>query len=350
MSLVSRKRFALYRLMRILYDIGRLMKYGDAAMSELLEQALPEIKTVTIVGLGALGTLFGDILSKSMPKADLRILADPARIARYQKDGVFANGVACDFQYVATGEPVAKADLILVAVKAPQLPAALDTLRGHVGESTLILSLLNGISSEFEIGARYGMEKVVDCVAYGMDAVKEGNRLTYGHTGKLCIGTRIGGKPTQAVRRIERFFERTRFPYEISETMGKRMWGKFMLNVGVNQTVAVFGPDYGSVQRNGEQRDTMIAAMREVILLSRYEGVHLDEADLTYWLGILATLNPLGKPSMRQDVEAKRNSELNLFAGTVLTLAQKHGLDTPVNRMLYRRIREIEAGYPSEHE
>ena len=316
-------------------------------MSDLQKQAVKEIQTVTIVGMGALGTLFGDILSKGMPKANLRILADPARIARYKQDGVYANGAACDFQYVSTDDIVSTADLILVAIKAPQLPAALDTMRGHVGEQTLIISLLNGISSEFEIGARYGMEKVVDCVAYGMDAVKEGNRLTYGHAGKLCIGTRISGKPTEAVRRIERFFERTHFPYEISETMGKRMWGKFMLNVGVNQTVAVFGPDYASVQRDGEQRETMIAAMREVILLSRYEGVNLTEEDLSYWLSILATLNPLGKPSMRQDVEAKRKSEVELFSGTVLAFAKKHGLDTPVNRMLYKRIQEIEASYPS---
>ena len=280
-----------------------------------------------------------------MPKADLRILADPARIARYKKDGVFANGIACDFQYVSTDDTVTKADLILVSVKAPQLPAALETMAGHVGDDTLILSLLNGISSEAEIASRYGMERVVDCVAYGMDAVKEGNRLTYGHTGRLCIGTRISGEPTEAVRRIERFFKRTHLPYEISETMGKRMWGKFMLNVGVNQTVAVFGPDYGSIQQDGEARDVMIAAMREVIQLSRYEGVNLTEDDLHYWVNVLSGLSPLGKPSMRQDVEAKRPSEVALFSGTVLALARKHGLDTPVNHMLYQRIQEIEAQY-----
>jgi 2-dehydropantoate 2-reductase len=319
-------------------------------MSDIQEKALPEIQTVTIVGLGALGTLFGDILSKSMHKADLRILADPERTARYKRGGVYVNGIPCDFQYVSTDDAVSKADLILVAVKAPQLTSALDTMRGHVGDRTLILSLLNGISSEAEIGARYGMEKVVDCVAYGMDAVKEGNRLTCVHAGKLCIGTRVGGKPTQAVRRIERFFQRTNCPYEVSEAMGKRMWGKFMLNVGVNQTVAVFGPDYGSVQHDGAQRETMIAAMREVIALSRCEGIGLTEDDLSYWLNVLAGLDPQGKPSMRQDVELRRKSEVELFSGAVLAFAKKHKLDIPINRMLYRRIREIEAAYPADPE
>ncbi|MDD3214450.1 MAG: ketopantoate reductase family protein [Eubacteriales bacterium] len=304
-----------------------------------------EIHTVAVVGLGALGTLFGHQLAKHMPKENLRVIADAQRIARYQRNGVFSNDERCDFHYVTPDEATAPADLILVAVKYGQLPNALEAIRGQVGENTLILSLLNGISSEGEIAEVYGREKVVDCVAYGMDAVKEGNRLTYHHMGKLCIGTAIGGPPTEQVQRIARFFEHVHFPYEVDEAMGKRMWGKFMLNVGVNQTLAVFGPNYGALQREGPQRETMIAAMREVINLSRYEGVNLTADDLDYWLTLLSTLNPEGKASMRQDVEAMRPSEVGLFAGTVLALAHKHGIDTPVNRMLWERVQEIEAAY-----
>ncbi len=48
---------------------------------------------------------------------------------------------------------------------------------------------------------------------------------------------------------------------------------------------------------------------------------------------------------MRQDVEAKRPSELEMLGGTVLRLAQKHAIETPVNKMLYERLKEIEAAY-----
>ncbi len=307
-----------------------------------------EIRTVAVVGLGALGVLFGHRLAQPMPKGDLRVVADEGRAARYRRDGVYSNGEKCDFQYVspeATGTP---ADLVLVAVKYGQLDEALAAVRNQVGAHTLILSLLNGISSEDVIAGVYGREKVVDCVAYGMDALKEGNRLTYRNMGKLCIGTRLGGPPIEPVLRVARFFERVSFPYEVDEAMGKRMWGKFMLNVGVNQTVAVFGPNYGAIQREGAQRDTMIAAMREVIALSRPEGVNLTQTDLDYWLHILSTLNPEGKPSMRQDAEAKRPSEVGLFAGTVIRLGEKHGIETPVNRMLWERVAEMEAGYPAK--
>ena len=304
-----------------------------------------EIQTVALIGLGALGTMYGHHLAGKLPEGALRVVADRERITRYQSQGVYSNGERCAFHYVTPDEVTGPADLVLVAVKALQLEDALQAIQGQVGDHTVILSLLNGISSEGDIARLYGWERVALCVAYGMDAVKQGNRLTYRHMGKLCIGARSGGPIPETVQRAQRFFERTALPYELDGQMERRMWGKFMMNVGVNQTLAVFGPDYGALQREGEQRQTMIAAMREVVSLSQTEGVGLTEKDVDYWLGVLATLNPAGKPSMRQDVEAGRRTEVGLFAGTVLRLATLRGLDTPVNRMLFDRIAQIEAGF-----
>jgi 2-dehydropantoate 2-reductase len=304
-----------------------------------------EIKTVAVIGQGALGTMFGSHLAKRMGKEDLRMIADRDRIARYRREKVYSNGEECDFHYVTPDDKTEPTDLILVAVKFLQLNEALRAIQNQVGPDTLILSLLNGITSEGIIARAYGMDKVVYCVAQGMDAVKARNLLTYKNMGKLCIGPPDGGPLPEKVQRVESYFRSMDFPYEVDERMQKRMWGKFMLNVGVNQTVAVFGPCYKDIQREGTQRDTMIAAMREVLALSEPEGVNLTGEDLHYWLGILGTLNPDGKPSMRQDVEAKRFSEVALFAGAVLELSRKHGLPSPVNQMLYDRITAMEAGY-----
>lgn len=304
-----------------------------------------EIKTVAVIGLGALGTMFGNHLSKRMGKEELRMIADQDRIVRYQREKVYSNGEECSFHFVTPDEKTIPADLILVAVKYLQLNDALQAIKNQVGPKTLILSLLNGITSEGIIAEAYGMDKVVYCVAQGMDAVKVGNRLTYKNMGRLCFGPPDGGPLPEKAQRVQSFFARVDFPFEVDEHMEKHMWGKFMMNVGVNQTVAVFGPCYGDIQQEGMQRDTMIAAMREVIALSELEGVILTEADLQYWLRLLNTLDPNGKPSMRQDVEAKRFSEVALFAGTVLYLAKKHSLKVPVNQMLYDNILAIESRY-----
>ncbi len=304
-----------------------------------------EIRKVSIIGLGALGTLFGHHLSKRMPKGDIKIIADQDRIARYVRDKVYCNGEVCDFQYVTPEEKCEPADLVMIAVKYHQLRAAISAVKNQIGPHTLILSLLNGITSEEIISAVYGADKVVYCVAQGMDAVKEGNKLTYEHMGMLCIGEFDQDTHSERVASIAAFFQKTGLPHEIDMHMKKRLWGKFMLNVGVNQTIAVYGTKYNSVQQAGPARDTMISAMREVISLSEKEGIGLAEDDLRYWLALLGTLDPEGKPSMRQDVEARRLSEVDLFAGAVQALSKKHGLSTPVNHMLYEKIKALEAQY-----
>jgi 2-dehydropantoate 2-reductase len=304
-----------------------------------------EIKTVSIIGLGALGILFGNHLSKRMPKENLRIIADKDRIKKYENNHVYCNGELCTFNYVTPEELCKPADLIIFAVKYSGLKNAIQAVSNQIGEHTIILSALNGITSEDIIGEVYGMDKILNCVAQGMDAVKEGNELTYHNMGMLCFGEREPGLLSQKVKSVAEFFEKMEVPYEAVTDMYKRQWGKFMLNVGANQTVAVYESNYSVILKEGEARNTMIAAMREVIALSEKEGISLTEEDLNYWLKVLSTLSPEGKPSMRQDMEAKRYSEVDLFAGEVLELGKKYDISTPVNKKLYDRIKFVESKY-----
>ena len=304
-----------------------------------------EIKTVAIIGLGALGILYANHFAKRMAPGDLRIIADQGRIEKYRRESLYCNGEKCEFFFVTPEEKTTPADLIIFTVKYNGLKGAIVAVKNQVGENTLILSALNGITSEAIISEVYGPEKVLYAVAQGMDAVKEGNRLTYAHKGFLCFGDREPGKVSEKVKRVADFFTQMEFPYLVDTDMPKRLWGKLMLNVGVNQAVAVYGANYGVIQTEGEARTTMIAAMREVIPLAAKEGVTLTEEDLNYWLEVLSKLSPEGKPSMRQDIEAKRPTEVELFAGTVIELGKKYGIPTPVNQSLYEQIKALEAQY-----
>lgn len=302
-----------------------------------------KIKTVSIIGLGALGILFGNHLSKRMKKEDLRIIASEDRIKRYSN--IYCNDELCDFNFITPEEKNAPADLLIIAVKYSALKDAIKDIKNQVGENTIILSLLNGITSEKLIAEAYGEDKVLYSVAQGMDAVREGNKLTYKNMGMICFGEKEAGVISEKVGLVEDFFKSVELPHEVQKDMYKRLWSKFMLNVGVNQTVALYRGNYGTIQVQGEARDTMIRAMREVILLSEKEGINLTEEDLNYWLNILDGLSETGKPSMAQDMEAKRLSEVDLFSGAVLELGKKYLLETPVNKNFYDRVKAIESGY-----
>lgn len=143
------------------------------------------MQTVGIVGLGALGVLFGQRLLEN--GADVRVIADEARAERYQKQGVICNGTPVSFRY-ETPETAKPVDLMIFATKESGLRGAMETASGFIGENTLMLSVLNGVSSEETIAARFGERNVIYCTAQGMDAVKVGNALTYAHAGMIVLG------------------------------------------------------------------------------------------------------------------------------------------------------------------
>lgn len=64
-------------------------------------------------------------------------------------------------------------------------------------------------------------------------------------------------------------FDRTEMPYVVDKNILHRMWCKWMLNVGVNQTLAVYNDVFRRVHQEGEARETLKAAMREVLSLSQ---------------------------------------------------------------------------------
>lgn len=301
-----------------------------------------KIKTVAVIGLGALGTMFAQYLSEKLPYHHVRVIANQNRIQNYRHNGIYCNEKPLDFNYVLP-EPAEKpADLLIICVKFNQLKEAIEAARFQVGEHTIILSALNGISSEEIVGEKFGMEKMLYCVAQGMDAVKIDNKVTYKNMGMLCFGEQDNTIWSPKVQAVADFLDSIHFPYEVPKDMIHQMWGKFMLNTGVNQAVAVFSTNYGGIQVEGEPRRVMIAAMREVIDLSQKLGIHLNESDLTYWLNVLTKLHPTGMPSMRQDLAAGRKTEVDLFSGTAIALGKKHHIPTPVNEWLYQKVQEME--------
>lgn len=134
------------------------------------------IPSITIIGMGALGILYADIFTRSLGRESVTFLADKERIHRYRTEGVFCNGNPCDFQMSTEAKP---ADLLIFAVKGTALEEAIELARPAVGENTIILSLLNGISSEEIIASKIKQGHIIHCIAQGMDAVKLGNKLTY---------------------------------------------------------------------------------------------------------------------------------------------------------------------------
>lgn len=301
------------------------------------------IQSVRIIGQGCLGVLYGHHWTERLGPEKVKFIATEERIARYLKKRATVNGVQTRFDFVTPkeGEPC---DLLIFAVKQPALAQAIEDAKAFVGADTIVISLLNGITSEQSIGAAYGASHVLPVIAQGQDAVLYDQVLNFKLLGQLLIGV-PESDPSKAdeVRRLREFFDRTDFPYTQVPDVERRLWSKWMLNVGVNQVVCAAEGKYGSIQAEGELRERMKAAMREAKAVALAEGIPLTEQDLEDYVALIDTMNPEGMPSMRQDGVAKRPTEVDMFAGTVIEKAKKHGIEVPVNQALYEEIRKMES-------
>lgn len=305
-----------------------------------------EIKKIAIVGMGALGVMYGDFFTSKLGKNSVEFIANKKRIKEYKDNGIFCNGKQCDFILVDENETGKPADLLIFAVKATQLESAIISARNKISNDTIIMSVLNGISSEEIIGKTYGMENIIHCVVQGMDVIKEKNQVTYTQFGQFYIGIpEDAGDEKKILDAIIDLFNKIDMPYILEKDIIRRLWSKFMLNVGINQVIMIYEGTYGTVQTPGEERDLMQNAMKEVIGLAQKENVNVTQKDFDSYVKLIDNMNPNGMPSMRQDGLAGRKTEVELFAGTVIALANKHNMDVPVNKKIYETVRKIERDY-----
>jgi len=266
---------------------------------------MKEIKTVGIIGLGALGVLYAHQFTRALGREHVLVLADRARTLRYQRDDVWYNGRRCGFAYTDAAQVTAPVDLLLFAVKFGGLADAIETCRHLVGPETTVLSVLNGIASEPMLGQAFSPEQVVWCVAQKMSALKEGNRVTVDPTGQLALGV-PDGQDDAHLRRLTAFLDHTPIDYELPADIRTHMWGKLLCNTGCNQACMVFQCGYGGTQVPGPARDAMLGAMGEVAAVANALGIPLSQADVDHWTDIVDHFPPDGEPSMRQDGKARR--------------------------------------------
>ena len=291
---------------------------------------MKEIKNVVICGLGAIGTIYAAKISETKD-VNLKILADKERINKYTQNPTLFNGKELDFVFVTPQDNTIQADLIILATKNSGLESALLQIKNFVAPDTIILSLLNGIKSEEEISNVYGQDKVLYSYYIGHTSTRTGRNIAHDGVYNTVFGEKNNLKKSDKVLTVANFFDKTGIPYSIPEDMQYSMWWKFLVNVGYNQASALLGASYGDFQRSKKVNDIAIKLMQESVLIAQAEGVKNTEKLIPEVLEVIKTMLPETKTSMLQDIEAKRKTEVEIFAGYLSELGKKHNIPTPYN-------------------
>ena len=287
------------------------------------------MRKILICGLGAVGLTYA---VKFKANSELKILVDKERLERYNRNKPIFNGVVQEFDYLLPDEAFTP-DLIIIATKSQGLEGAIKNIKNFVHKDVVIISLLNGISSEEKIQKAYPNATVLKSYFIGHSAVRVGNSVTQDGVGEIFIENNP---------KIKEIFDEFEINYQIPEDINYSMWLKYTMNLFSNQVSAILNMNFGELKRNQAFLNFAKKIILEVRTIAQVKGVKNLENLENDALAFLNKMCDEGKTSMLQDILAGRKTEVEIFAGEIIRLGKIFNLPTPYNQVLYDLIKIVE--------
>ena len=320
--------------MRTLYDEGGSVR-GPYPMK------------IAMLGAGAMGSLFGAMLSRSGKNEVWLLDVWEEHIDRVKSHGLVVESGEDETLYEvrATTRPeeVGVADLIIVFVKAYLTRDAVEYGQPMVGRESLFLSLQNGLGNIENIeAAAPGVQVVGGVTSQGSTMLGPG-KIRHGGEGPTYVG-QMDRKITPRVELIASLLTQSGIPTEVSDDIERLMWEKLLVNVGINAVTALTGLKNGELLKLAETRSLMAMAVEEAEEVALKKGILVKGRPLETVFEVCRATSQ-NRSSMGQDVDRRRRTEIDFINGAVVREGKALGILTPVNTTLTYLIKAIEAGF-----
>lgn len=298
---------------------------------------------IAVLGVGGVGGYFGGRLAEA--GRDVVFLARGRQGAALRERGLRIESPAGDVYLptVATEPAVAPFDVVLLGVKAWQVPETAGTVAKLLGHDGVVVPLQNGVEAAEQLAAVVGRARVVAGLCRIVAFVAEPGVICHaGVEPRIEIG-QLDGPPGAGVARVQEAFAGTiGVSVAASHDVRKALWEKFLFIAPVSAVGAVTREPVGSWRGVPETRALLATAMQEVAALARARGVALDDECVARTLAYVDGLPADATASMQRDVVESRPSELESQVGAVVRLGNEAGVATPASAFLYAALRPAE--------
>lgn len=298
-----------------------------------------ELKKIALMGLGAVGSYIYWGLSRK-EGIDLSVIADGERKERLEKEGIVINGVRYN-PAVKTPAQARGADLLIVTVKYTALRDSLSDIKEIADSHTIIMSLMNGVDSEEIIAEAVDPGQIVYSLIK-IASQRVGNSIQFDP--ESTIGIFYGETDPDAdhlrMEALNRLFDGSAVEHQESSDIIREIWSKFLLNIGNNLPQAIIGCGVGAYDDSEHLLFIKKKLRAEVKAIAAAKGIDLTNLDQRSTKG--AKVFPDARYSTLQDIDAKRHTEIDMFAGAVVKMGNELGIATPYNEAVYHLIKALE--------
>lgn len=301
---------------------------------------------IAIIGAGAMGCLYGSILSKIKDNQifllDIwkdhidKINAEGLTVEEDGKDQLYQN-----LRAVSRAEEAGICDLAIVFVKSTMTSTAVYENKAIFGVDTTVLTLQNGLGNVDIIGDIVGKSNVIAGTTSHGATMLEPGKIRHAGRGKTIIGE-ISGEKTPRILKIFKLFEETGTQIEIATNVTGLIWDKLLVNVGINALTGISRLTNGDLLSQPELISIMEDAVEEGLELAQAKGVELTETDPFEHTRRVCELTSKNKSSMLQDIMNNKKTEIDMINGAIVREGAKIGLKMPVNKTLTGLIKYFE--------
>lgn len=288
---------------------------------------------IGIFGMGAVGAAIYNELNEYN---DLYILCDEVRKNKYDNEGFIINNKI--FYPKCINEGIM--DIIIVCVKNYHLDKIYYDLSKFMDNNTILLPLLNGITAH-DVLARYYPNNRVLYGVINVEANKIKNNIATSKIINLQFCDEYNYKLDDKLLFLDDLFNKYNLTHKIYEDMKKRVWLKWMLNMGINQISALTNLSYIEMTHPAIKK-LMIDIFKEVYLVSRAYNIGLDDNDLLETINRIDHFKSTRVTSLTIDFNNSDENELDCFGGTLLKMANEKNIAIPANEAVYSLLKGID--------
>jgi 2-dehydropantoate 2-reductase len=315
----------------------------------LIKDRIGVIDRVCIVGAGAIGSLYAGHLAQV---CDVWVLTRrQAHADALNGEGLRVSGRSdLHARVSATADPdeVPAFELGIVATKGTELEAAARTLAGHFADATIV-TVQNGLGAE-EIVRRHGDWPLVSGVTFMSGTRHSDTHVEYILDTETWLGP-YGETPPQAAREAADVLVASGLKASAFDDLRPAQWSKLIFNATVNAVAALTGlphdAHFAALESPRDLGWLVRDLMDEGKAVAAAAGIELH--DDPWEMNVLATRRGSAHfPSMLEDVEARRPTEIDLITGSLVRHAEQLGVEAPLHRAMYRLITAKEASWDRE--
>ena len=291
-------------------------------------------RTVAVVGSGAIGCVMAS--QAKIAGHDVTLCARTA----FDRLLVEENGVESETRVPIVTQPdeIAAVDWVLLATKAQDTKGAAPWLERLVGPGTIVVALQNGIDHEQRLQGVAPAERAAILPALVYVAAE---RIAPGRVVHRN-GRRIIVPQNDAGERFRLLLAGSALEIALDRDFPRAAWRKLLSNLAANPLTTL------TLRRLDALKDPDMAHLAEQLLIeavtvARAAGVALDSRDVRATLDLYGRFDEDGGTSMLYDRLAGRPLEHEHITGTVVQLAERHGVEVPLNRTILTLLRALDS-------